>query len=696
MGGTIITVSKQTRRPRKRKKGLLILIVFLFSISAGAIAGALAGYIGHVPTLDEVVFDPKLTTTIYDIKGRTIATLYIENRVPVKLKEVPQILIDAFLAVEDRDFYRHRGFDLSGIARAALSIIRTGEITEGGSTITQQLAKLSFLTHDRTWSRKINELFWSIQIERKYTKDEILETYLNTVYYGHGTYGVEAASQLFFGKSVSEIDLPEAALLAGIPNGPAYFSPYLSMDGALRRRNLVLRRMLDAGYLSQAEYEAAVATEIKVVGERRTQTQAPYFVRYINRELQQKLGFEANFVYGGGLKVYTTLDLDIQKAAEQAIEQWVDARETDSRGLTQPQAAIVTLDVRTGHILAWVGGRDATGDPLDRVNVELRQPGSAYKPFVYATAIESRKYTPATIKVDEPTTFRLPTGQTYSPANNDNTFAGPVTLRTALERSINVVATKLIDEITPREVIKYAKRFGISTLVESGARNDLTLSSALGGLTRGVSPLEMAAAYAVFASGGIYTEPNAILRVEAPNGVVLYQAPPPKQSVVLSPETSYIMTDMMRGVIERGTGVSANIGRPAAGKTGTSDDYVDGWFVGYTPEMVTAVWIGNDNKTPMRYPDGRIIGSATAARTWRAMMQEALKGTPATDFSRPNGIVGPLTIDITNGKLISETCVNVPLDEQVEEIFIETTEPKEISERCSALLTPPRGLFRWF
>src|SRR5690606_14797440 len=284
----------------------------------------------------------------------------------------------AFLAVEDRDFYRHRGFDLSGIARAALSIIRTGEITEGGSTITQQLAKLSFLTHDRTWSRKINELFWSIQIERKYTKDEILETYLNTVYYGHGTYGVEAASQLFFGKSVSEIDLPEAALLAGIPNGPAYFSPYLSMDGALRRRNLVLRRMLDGGYLSQAEYEAAVATEIKVVGERRTQTQAPYFVRYINRELQQKLGFEANFVYGGGLKVYTTLDLDIQKAAEQAIEQWVDARETDSRGLTQPQAAIVTLDVRTGHILAWVGGRDATGDPLDRVNVELRQPGSAY------------------------------------------------------------------------------------------------------------------------------------------------------------------------------------------------------------------------------------------------------------------------------------------------------------------------------
>lgn len=688
-------LSENKGRSRTRKV-LLIFVVFFVSILIGAAVGTLSGYIGDVPTLDQVVFDQKLTTTIYDIHERPIARLFTENRVPVRLRDVPDILIQAFLAAEDRNFFNHHGFDLRGIARAAISLVRTGEITEGGggSTITQQLAKLSFLTHDRTWKRKINELFWSIQIERKFTKNEILETYFNTVYYGHGTYGVQSAAQLFFGKSIEEIDLPEAALLAGVINGPAYFSPYLSMEGATRRRDVILHRMLDFEYIDQSEYDKAKATPISVIGLKEAETRAPYFVRRINTKLQRDIGLDASLVYGGGLNVYTTLDLDIQEAAERALEQWDDRVRVDHRGQTQPQAAIVTLDVNNGHIRAWVGGRGDPGDPYDRVLNE-RRPGSAYKPFVYAAAIESLDYTPATMRIDELKTYQLVNGSTYTPQNNDGVYLGNISLRLALEKSINTVATQLIDEIGPREAVKYAKKLGITSLVETGRVNDLTLSSALGGLTRGVSPLEMASAYGVFASGGILSEPIDILKVVAPNGTVIYEAPPPKQKLVLSPETSYLMTDMMRGVIEKGTGTAANIGVPAAGKTGTSDDYVDGWFVGYTRDLVTALWIGEDDGSSMEYPSGRIIGSGTAARLWRSVMQEAIADRPIRDFTRPDGIVGPITIDVTNGKLISDKCEAVPDNEKVPEIFTRQTEPKDVSERCSPLFSPPRGLLRW-
>lgn len=676
-------------RPRRRRRALIIAVTFILSMAVGAMAGVVAGYFRSVPSLDEVNFDPKLTTYIYDVKGRVIARLFTENRVPVRLHEIPEIVRLAFIAAEDDDFYNHHGIDFMGIARALWVNLRAGGIEQGGSTITQQLAKLSFLTNDRTWSRKIKELLWSIQIERKYTKDEILESYLNIVYFGHGTYGVEAAAQLFFQKHIGEVNLPEAALLAGVVNGPGYFSPFYDMEAATRRRNLVLRRMRDLGYISQAEYDQAVSTPIEVKDGRPTQRVAPYFVTYVREQLLSRYG--SQMVYSGGLRVYTTLDLDMQEAAEKAIEAMVPVQETDANGLAQPQAALVSIDAHYGYIRAMVGGRG--GDQFNRAVQATRQPGSAMKPFVFAAAIDSKRYTPAHIMVDEPTTFTLITGETWTPRNYTPTHSGPMSLRTALENSINVIAAKLIDEIGPQAAVDYAKRLGITTLQESGRLNDVTLAFSLGGLTRGVTLLEMATAYAVFANGGIKATPIAILRVEGPDGTVIDEFRPERR-LVLSPETSYIMTDMMRGVIERGTGVGANIGRPAAGKTGTTSSFTDAWFVGYTPSLVTAVWIGNDNNDPMIYP-GRQIGSATATRTWAAYMREVVKGTSVEEFSRPSGIVGPIAIDATNGKLVDESCTAVPMDERVYEIFIEGTQPTELSERCSTLFNLP-SIFRRF
>ena len=682
-------MARQARRG-KRRRLILITVAFTVSVALGAMAGVVAGYFRSVPALDEVNFDPKLTTYIYDSQGRVIARLFTENRVPVRLHEIPEAVRLAFIAAEDDDFYNHHGIDFLGIARAALVNLRAGSIEQGGSTITQQLAKLAFLTNDRTWSRKIKELFWSIQIERKYTKDEILETYLNVVYFGHGTYGVEAAAQIFFQKHIGEVNLQEAALLAAIVNGPGYYSPFYDMEAALRRRNLVLRRMLELGFITSSQYEEAVASPIELKDGRRPQTIAPYFVTYVREQLLDRYGAQA--VYSGGLRVYTTLDLEMQQAAERAIASMVPVQETDSKGLAQPQAALVTIDANYGYIRAMVGGRG--NDQFNRAVQATRQPGSAMKPFVYAAAIDSKKYTPATVMVDEPTTFTLVTGEKWTPRNYENTHSGPMTLRSALEHSTNVIAAKLINEIGPKTAVEYAKRLGITTLTETGRLNDLTLSFALGGLTRGVTPLEMAAAYAVFANGGILPTPVAILRVEGPDGTVIDEFRP-QRKLVLSPETAYIMTDMMRGVIERGTGVGANIGRPAAGKTGTTSSFTDAWFVGYTPSLVTAVWIGNDNNEPMIYP-GRQIGSATASRTWQAYMSEVVKGTPVEEFTRPPGIVGPIAIDVTNGKLISESCSAVPVEERIYEIFIEGTQPTETSERCSTLFNLPSVFRRWF
>lgn len=672
------------------RRGALIVGIGLVAILFGALVGAVAGYLRSAPTLREVTFKPELTTYLYDIHGKVIARLYRENRVYVPLSQIPLHLQHAVLAAEDASFYEHHGVDFRGILRAFFSIVRGGAL-QGGSTITQQLARNAFLTLEQTWSRKLKELLWTIQIERKYSKDEILEAYLNEIYLWQGAYGVEAGAQVYFGKHVSELTLAESALIAAVLNGPGYYSPYVDMAAAQKRRNWVLDRMHAVGYIDAGQAAAAKAQPVVVVG-LANEIQAPYFVDYVTQQLVARYG--ENTVFTGGLKVYTTLDLAWQKQAEKAL---IDGLTTsgipprkDQNGLLQPQGAVLTLDATSGEIRAMVGGRG--DDKYNRAVQAVRQPGSAMKPFVYLAALE-HGYTPASIVVDEPVSYTIgAAGTPWSPQNYEKTFQGAMTVREALEHSTNVVAVKVLDAIGVQTTIEYIKKLGITTLVQRGAANDVNLSLALGGLTRGVKPIEMAVAYAAFANQGIRVQPIAIRRVEDSSGNLVdeFQA---KKDVVLKEATAYVLTDMLRGVVERGSGRRANIGRPVAGKTGTTDDFSNAWFVGYTPDVVTVVYIGNDNQAePMIYPNIR-VGSALASEIWGNYMRAALAGTPIHNFPKPAGVVDEVPVDIKTGGLVPDTCL-LPRDEVRAEVFIVGTAPDEPSERCSPSFSsrlPPTG-----
>lgn len=677
------------RQPLRRV--IVIATVFVLSILFGGAAGMLAGYLRSAPSLDQIVFDQELTSYIYDIQGRQIASLYRENRIPVSLAAMPQHLRDAIVAIEDSRFYEHHGFDVRALARAAVADIRRlfgqAGFLQGGSTITQQLAKNAFLSHERTLSRKLQELLWAIQIERKYSKSEILETYLNEIYLGPGVYGVEAASRYYFGKSVEQLTLPEAALIAGLAQNAGLHSPYRDEEAARRRRNTVLMRMEELGYITPAEGETARNAPIVVTDSRPARNLAPDFVSYVISQLLELEGIDVNTIYAGGLRVYTTLDLDMQIAAQETIESafgdetGVLARvtRTDANGLHQPQVALVALDPKTGHIKAMIGGRD--GDQFNRAVQAVRQPGSAIKPFIFTAAIDNGMTT-ATIEFDEPFEWEDPrTGDVWRPQNFTRRFSGPMTLRQALEESINMITIRLLEDVGPRQVLDYGRRMGINTFVTSGTTNDVNLALALGGITRGVRPIEIAQAYGVLANQGVRADTMAILRVEGPDGRVLYDFDT-RSEVVLSDVTSYIMTDMLRGVIERGTGRRANIGRPAAGKTGTTQDFVDAWFVGYTPDLVASVWIGNDLPSPMSI-DGVNVGSGEAATIWGNFMRAAHAELPPRDFSKPTtGLVENVPIDVKTGLLVDSFCVLVPRSEVRREIFAQGTEPTTVSPRC--------------
>ncbi|NLY10402.1 MAG: PBP1A family penicillin-binding protein [Firmicutes bacterium] len=661
------------RKPKKRR--FFKFSIIILSILFGASLGLLTGYLKSAPSLDQVNFHQQFATHIFDINGKLITELYRENRVPIAIEELPEHLIKAVVAVEDDKFYEHHGINFIAFGRAILVNLREWRFAQGGGTITMQVARNLFLTQEKTVIRKLQEFLWATQIERKYSKDEILETYLNMVYLNHGAYGVEAGAQTFFGKSARDLSLSEAALLAGVIRWPGRYSPFANLDIAIQRRDFVLDRMHDVGFISLAEAEAAKREPVKLAERRGRVVNAPYFVDYILNELIQRYGEET--VYGGGLKVYTTLDLDMQKAAEKALLNGLPTGSVDANGLTQPQGALIALDPRTGHIKAMVGGRGQ--DKFNRATQAYRSPGSAIKIFPYVAAIDNG-VTAADIYIDEYTEFVLPTGEVWIPHNYYETFSGPLTVRESLEKSINIIAAKIVEEIGPRTVIEYGKKMGITSFVESGRANDVALAPlALGGLTKGVSPLELSVAYGVLANQGIKVEPMAIIKVTDSNGKVLEENSPKKQ-VVLSEQTAYLMTDILRGVIERGTAISANIGRPAAGKTGTHQDYRDGWFVGYTPELVATVWFGEDIPSPMIYQGVR-YGSWNATTIWKNFMMEALKDFPISDFTKPEtGLVEGILIDTKTGLRVSDG-TTIDKEELRAEIFIEGTEPTEYSDR---------------
>lgn len=617
-------------RVRTKKKGPFRSIRVMAALVLVIIAGLMFGYIfAAYQSLPEVGNNmrPAVSSQVFDSQGKLITTLHSDqNRLPIDINKVPKNLQNAFIAAEDNRFYDHIGVDPIGILRAVVTNLTNRGIAQGGSTITQQLAKNAFLSQDQTLKRKIQEAILALELERKYSKKEILEMYMNQIYFGRGAYGIQTAAHTYFGKDVGDLTLAECAMIAGLPKSPNYYSS--SVNEATARKNVVVGQMEKYGYItpSQAEEAKKSSLDIKQKSTSNTPDETAYFIDYVTQEIAQKYGDDA--LYKDGLKIYTTLDTDKQHAAVQAMRHLPETH-TDDQGLTQPQGAIISIDPKTGHILAMVGGRGQ--DSFNRASMAVRQPGSAFKPFVYMTAME-HDMTPDTIMEDKKVEYGG-----WSPHNADNSYQGRMPLWKALALSVNTVAVQLADKVGPSNVIANAKKLGITTLVEDGSPNDDNLASAaLGGLTKGVTPLEMAAAYGAFANKGVYIKPTAIVKILDRNGNVLEDNSSDVQKTqVMSEKTAYEMTSMLEGVIARGTGTAASIGRPAAGKTGTTDDNHDAWFIGYTPDIVTVVWVGDDTGSQSL---GEIYGGTVPAQIWHDYMASAVSGTSADDFDVPAGM----------------------------------------------------------
>lgn len=652
---------------------LIIIGTALFGVLLGFILVLLIGTNRNLVVLPS----SKQATIFYDVNKKEFTRIFRENRLEVPLHKIPDFMKKAIIDTEDNRFYEHSGIDIKAIARAFWVDLKGGGYIEGGSTITQQLARNVMLSQRKAFTRKIQEAFLAISIERNYTKDEILERYLNQIYFGHGSYGIESASRFFFGTSVTDLAPHQLALLAGLPKNPNGYSPYTHPKEALERRATVLEQMVKYGSITQEEADLYNKKPLDVIPLSPSGRRAAYFVDYIIQSLKKILTEEE--IYTGGYRIYTTLDPIMQQAAEDAIAT-LTGGEPDSKGVIQPQLSLLAVDPRNGYIKAMIGGRDFANTQLNRSVAAHRQCGSAIKPFVYVAAIDSRLYTPGSILRDEEIKFPTPQGE-WAPQNYDKTFRGDISLRQALEGSVNIIAVKLVESLGPSKVIKYAKQMGLKNLVVSGEPNDLNFSSlALGGLTKGVTPLELTAGYTPLANQGVYVQPIAVLEVRDQNGNKIYEDHPRKK-IALSENTAYLITDMLRGVIMRGTGRGAMIDRPAAGKTGTSSDYTNAWFVGYTPDLLASVWIGNDSqKIPVKI-DGNVIGSGLAAQIWGAFMRRALVNTLPSDFPVPSGIVSGVEICSQSGALATPYCPNITY-----ETYLAGTEPTE-----SCILHQPSG-----
>ena len=607
----------------KALKFLFICAICLMIMGASVLYGFSSLF--APPNMDETLI-PDAASQFYDINGNVIyTTLSEERRVPVSIDKIPKHVQQAFIAIEDNRFYEHSGIDYRGTARALVSTL-SGREVQGGSTITQQLAKNAFLTQERSIIRKIKEAFIAKELEHKYTKDEILTMYLNQIYFGQGAYGIESASLYYFGKHVQNLDIAEAATLAAIPKSPNYYNPFENPKESKNRQELVIDQMVKYGFIS-ADSAAKAKAKKMVYSTSHKQQNNPrgYFFDMISQKVIAEVGADA--LYKGGLKIYTTLDMDMQLAAEKAMRHLPNYY-TDSKKLTQPQMALAAVDPKTGYVKAMIGGRGQ--DKFNRATLAVRQPGSAFKPFVYLTAMQNG-FTPASIIEDKEEEF----AKGWKPQNSDMQWHGKVSLRTALKRSLNVPTIKLAREVGVDKIVANVERMGITTLVDSGAYSDVNLAMALGGLSKGVNPLEMASAYGVLATNGLYNKPIALLKIVDRDGKVLYQAKPQSKRVV-DAASAYLTTNMLEDVLVSGTGGGMGIGRPAAGKTGTTDTYIDAWFVGYTPDLSTAVWVGDDNNKPMQ----RMYGSGAPLSIWHEFMINALASTPRTGFSNP-GVAVP-------------------------------------------------------
>ncbi len=643
--------------------------------SAGVVFGLVQWLRSDLPSPEKLTaIETPVKTTVYDARGKVLHEFYRENRSVVPLKNIPRHLVNATLSTEDRNFYKHWGVDLWGVGRAVVTDVMHMRRAQGGSTITQQLARNLFNMYEKSFTRKLKELVLAIDLERTYSKDQILELYFNQIYFGEGAYGVESAAKTYFGKPLAELTLPECALIAGIPANPTVYSPRRKPAAAQARRAKVLRNMLATKAITQVEFDRAMAAPLGVTTTRYTNDRAAYFVEMVRLNLDEKYG--SNAVYEGGLKVYTTLDADLQVLCDKALERQLTQLEKDMKlkrtravyetavkdgkiapGTRPPylQGAVVALDPRTGAVRALSGGRDWNESNFNRAVQALRQPGSSFKPFVYAAALDNG-FKPTDVIVDEPVTFPGAEGKPYEPQNYDRKFRGPITLRYALQESVNIPAIKLLRKVGTSLVASYARRMGIkSTLGQN-------LSLALG--SSEVNLLELTSAYSVLANRGVRNEPVYILKVVDKDGRELERSTA-RPFEVLSEATAAIMTSMLESVMDHGTGFPARAAGftiPAAGKTGTMDEYMDAWFVGYVPSVAVGVWVGYDEKKSI---GPGMTGARAALPIWTEIMMGATRGKSVEDFPMPSGTISRLVCAET-GMLATDQCPS-PSNEMYEE-----------------------------
>lgn len=728
---------------------------------------------------------------VYSEEDEVIGKFLMDNRIPIPYERLPKQLVNAFIAAEDAEFFRHRGVDYKGILRASFKNLLAGRIVQGGSTITQQVTKTFFLTPQRSFFRKLKEVAYAFALERNLTKEEILTLYLNNIYLGNGAYGVEAAAESYFNKQVEQLNLAEIALMAGLVKAPSRYSPVNNLQRAKDRQAYVLTQMTELGFVSPEQKEKALRTPLRIQSRESAYfSKAPYFTEFIRYQMERKYGKEK--LYQEGLRIYTTLDLSLQRVAQKSVAKglreldkrqgfrgplhtysekelkellkknrrawnpllqneilegvilskddskkfytvWFEGRkgilpfsemawaltvkptpnykpqkvktpgdllrpgdvvhvrvkETPKKDQPPPlaleqeplvQGALLCLDPKTGYVKAMVGGRDFSESQFNRAIHSRRQPGSAFKPFIYAAALE-KGYTPSTLLMDSPVEYSDPDGGTYwAPKNYDKEFKGPITFRNALAHSRNVVTVKILEDIGVGYVLKFIKKLGI----ESPVKRDLSV--ALG--SSGISMLEMTSGFAVFANGGERIQPIFIKKIVTMKGEVLEENTPyieieekdeeeePSESPplflrerVISPQNAFIMTHLLQGVVQHGTGQRAKVlGRPLAGKTGTSSDYADAWFIGYTPSLLTGVWVGFDDKTSLGINE---TGARAALPIWISFMGQALQDMPVETFIPPKGIK-LIKVNIETGLPSEESS-----PETILEAFIDHTVPWE-------------------
>lgn len=636
--------TKKKKKSQDQGWGLFFVVLAFILVVLFSTAGFMAQLLDSAGILDRASSPLSESTIIYSADGIVLGTIHAgEKRITVPASQISPHLIKAVIASEDNDFFSHKGISIKSIARAALANLSRGRVVQGGSTISQQLARTLFLSTERTLKRKLNEVYYALELERRYTKEEILEMYLNQVYWGHNTYGADAAAQMYFGKHASDLTLSESAMMAGLLGAPEIYSPYKNFALAASRRDSVIDKMLRLGMINEKQARAAKAEKINITMEKinKYKFNAPYFTNFVINQLVQKYG--RDIVYKGGLRVYTTLLMPVQKNAEESVSKFISE---EGKKYNFSQAALLAIDPVNGNILAMVGGADFDDSEFNRAAQSKRSPGSSFKPFIYAAAMEKRM-SPGDIIKDEPSTFDVfptedqPDGK-WRPKNFDRKFRGKVTLQYALEHSLNIPAIKLLKMVGIADAVNMARRMGISSdLVQ-------TLSLALG--TSDVSLLEMTSAFGVLASGGEKADTLSILKVTDKNGKILEENKP-SATRVMDQDTAAMTVSMMKGVITSGTGIRGNIGRSAAAKTGTSDNFKDAWFIGFVPQLVAGVWVGNDNNAPMK----GVAEVGVCPRIWKDFMQKTLAGIPEQEFPRPENAVS-MQICVDSGLAKSGWC----------------------------------------